>query len=350
MNKIVFVIGATKSGGAEKRAILISKILKDKYDTIVFAFHGENNGDIDFVYRPSYLEYKQTNKKERIKSLREYLVKEQPDFVFSFVPHINFFTTKALQTKELNNTKHILGVVFPKFKFPSSWLLRYSMKHANAVYYQCEDQKGFIRCKCPSFVIANPIQIPSIEQKLAKYRMMSAGRLELQKDYELMIKSFKFISETIPEATLDIFGSGSQKDNLNNLINELDLSNKVKIHDYSEDIESEYKNHDIFLFTTRFEGFPNVLAEAMANNLICFSTRFATGCKDLLNVNKTGFICENRNPEDYAEMVVQKLKDYESSIKVAKAGYEHVKKLCDIESFKEKMINELERLKNGKTN
>lgn len=350
MNKIVFVIGATKSGGAEKRAILISKILKDKYDTTVFAFHGENNGDIDFVYRPSYSEYKQTGKSERIKALREYLVKEKPDFIFSFVPHINFFTTKALRVKELAKTKHILGVVFPKFKFPSSWLLKHSTKHADAIYYQCEDQKDFIKCKCPSFVIANPIQIPNIQVRQCKYKMISAGRLEPQKDYELMIKSFKLISNSIPEASLDIFGSGSQKEKLNTLIKELNLSNKVVIHDYSDDIATEYKNHDIFLFTTKFEGFPNVLAEAMANNLICFSTRFVTGCKDLLIPNKTGFICESRNPIDYADLVVSTLKDYDSSLQVAKAGYEHVKKLCDIESFKEKMIVELERLKNGKTN
>lgn len=347
MDKIVFVIGATKSGGAEKRAILISKILKDKYDTNVFAFHGESTQDIDCVYKPSYHEYKQTKKSERIKNLREYLIKEKPDFVFSFVPHINYFTTKALNDKQLNSVIHIVSVVFPFFKFPNNVLLKQSIKKADAVYYQLEEQKRYVKCSCPSFVIPNPIEVPPLINKEFKYKMLSVGRLEDQKDYPFMIQAFKKISNDIPEAILDIYGSGSQKKVLNHLIEYYSLVNKVTIHDYSDDIKDIYKHYDTFLFTSNKEGFPNALAEAMANSLVCFSTTFKTGCDELLINGKTGFVCD-KDINSFANMVINNLKDNKELEVVSKNGYNHVKSLCDITKFKDKMIKELEGLKNGK--
>ena len=345
MNKIVFVIGATKSGGAEKRAILISKILKDKYDTKVFAFHGENNGDIDYVYHPSYHEYKQTSKSERIKSLREYLVKEQPDFVFSFVPHINFFATKALKVKELENTKHIVGIVNIKNSFKSSLLLKYSIKRADAVYYQSIGQKLFIKSKCYSFALANPITIPELKEKEISYKMMSVGRLEDQKDYPLMIKAFEIISKRIPFATLDIYGSGSKKQELIELIKSLDLENKIRLVEYQENIKQFYDSHDVFLFTSKFEGFPNALAEAMANNLICFSTYFQTGLEDLIEDGKTGYICKNRDRSEFANLVANKLENHKELAEIKKNAYSHISDICSESSFKERMVFELDKIK-----
>ena len=348
MNKIVFVIGATKSGGAEKRAILISKVLRPEHETKVFAFHGENNGDIDFVYSPTYSEYKQTSKTKRINSLKKYLVKEKPDFVFSFVPHINYFTTRALKTKELKNTKHIVCLAYHDFKFPVSLLIGYSMKKADAIYYQCNEQRELLPCKKYSFVLANPIEIPEFLNKNVRYKMMSVGRLEDQKNYETMIKAFELISIDIPDATLDIYGSGSKKNELLQLIDHLNLEDRVFIHDYVQDISEKYKTHDIFLFTTKHEGFPNALAEAMANNLICFTTLFKTGCKELMVDKETGFVCCDNSFESFAKMVIDNLKNYENASNVAKNGYNHINDICNISLFKEKLLIELEILKNGK--
>lgn len=346
MDKIVFVIGATKSGGAEKRAIFLSKLLKDSYETKVFAFHGENDGDVDLVYMPTYEAYKQTRKSQRINQLRNYLLKEKPNFVISFVPHINFFTTKAVKGMD---TLHIVGIVFPFFKFPSSYLLRYSLKKADAVYYQCEEQKLYLKCRCFNFVLPNPIDVLPLRENLYSHKMMSVGRLEPQKDFPLLINAFKKISESIKDAALDIYGLGSEKENLITLIKQLGLDNKVQIYDYIDNIAEEYKKHDIFLFSSKAEGFPNALAEAMANNLICFSTSFKTGCNELLINNQTGFVCETRDSVAFGNMIAEKLNDYGNCLNVSKNGYEHIKSLCDINKFKDEFIKNLTELKNGKT-
>lgn len=343
MDKIIFVIGTTKGGGAEKRAILISKLLKDNFDTKVFAFYGENDGDIDTVYKSCYSLYKETKRSDRIKALREYLIKEKPRYVFSFIPFINFFTTRALKTKELSNVKHIVGVVNIKTIFISQLLFKYSIRHADAVYYQCKDQQEAIKCKCFSFVLANPITVPLYKEKNTHLKMMSIGRLEDQKDFSFMINSFKKISESMPEATLDIYGDGDLKEELNRIIIENSLTNKVKLNSYRNDIDSVFETHDIFLFTPKFEGFPNSLAEAMAHNLLCFSTEFKTGCKDLIINSKTGYSCK-KDMDEFATLVVDELKDAKKNVEVSANGYNHVKSLCDIKSYSKSLTEILSHL------
>lgn len=346
MNKIVFVIGATKGGGAEKRAVLISKLLKDDFVTKVFAFHGETNPSIDHVYRSSYSFYKETSKKQRIVELRDFLKEEKPDFVFSFVPHINYFTSKAISCDELKKVKHIVGIVNIKTGFVDSILFKRSLKNAFAVYYQSEDQKQSIKFKGPSFVLANPIEIPERINRKPSLEMMSAGRLEPQKNYPLMIKAFAQIHKHFPEATLDIYGSGSQKVSIENLINIYGLIDAVKLYEFSDNLSSIYKEHSVFLFTTKYEGFPNALAEAMANGLVCFSTFFKSGCQDLLINDITGYVSKNNDAESFADLVTTKLVDTNKMSSISKAGYEHVKKVCDVESFKKNLTNILLGYKN----
>ena len=343
MNKVLFVIGLSKNGGAEKRAKYISSLIKDEFDSSVFAFVGKK-GEVDFAFKESYEAYKSESKSARIEYLANVLKQEKPDVVFSFVPHINFFTTRAVKKAKNQNIKHVVCITNTRFGLVNKMLLGYSLRRCEAVYYQCEEQKQFFKCSKSSFVIPNPINVPSFPERKFFNRFMSVGRLEDQKDYSLQINAFSEIAKRNPNATLDIYGNGSQKEMLLALIQQLNLTNKVAIHEYRDKINEEYKKHDVFLFTSKAEGFPNALAEAMANNLVCFTTLFQTGCKELIINNKTGFICENRNPLEYANLVCDILIDVENAKSVAKSGYEHVKELCSTDTFKFRIKEEIEKL------
>lgn len=343
MNKVLFVIGLSKNGGAEKRAKYISSLIKDEFDSSVFAFVGKK-GEADFAFKESYEAYKSESKSARIEYLANVLKQEKPDVVFSFVPHINFFTTRAVKKAKNKDIKHVVCITNTRFGFVNKMLLGYSLKRCEAVYYQCEEQKQFFKCSKPSFVIPNPINVPSFFERKFFNRFMSAGRLEDQKDYSLQINAFLKIAKRNPNATLDIYGNGSQKEMLLALIQQLNLTNKVAIHEYTDKINEEYKKHDVFLFTTRAEGFPNALAEAMANGLVCFTTHFHTGCDELIVDGKTGFVCKSRDPKEYADMVCNKLGEIENAKQVAKDGYEHIKELCSSEKFKERMKEDINKL------
>ena len=344
MSKVLFVIGRTKMGGAEKRARLIAALLKEEFDTKVFAFSGEKEVDIDFVFRNSYKEYKKESFKKRIAYLRSILEQEKPDVVISFVPHINFFTSIALKARKFRNIKHIIGIVYPFYRVKERVMLWYSIKHASAVYYQSEEQKEYIKCKCYSFALSNPIKPFTSFSNKDKYHFMSVGRLETQKDFAFQIDVMSHLSKLLPSITLDIYGSGSLKSELENKIVELGLSSNVKIHDYIDNIQEEFNRHDIFLFTTKSEGFPNALAEAMMAGLIVFSTPFKTGCADLLIEEKTGYLFEKKYPKAFADFIYEKLLSYEVALDIAKHGQEHVSNVCNIESFKHRMTSEFKKI------
>ena len=348
MNKILFVIGLTESGGAEKRALLISSLLKSEFNTFVFAFAGNKKSEIDFVYKNTYNDYKHTHIRERVKALREVIDQEKPDFVFSFLPQINFFVSCALHKRKYKNIIHIIGIAFHKYKFKDRLIFKLGVKGADGIYYQCHDQKEILNFKKPGFVIANPIVILDAASESSKHRFMSVGRLEYQKDYDLQIRAFRIIKNSITDATLDIFGSGSQLDSIKELISSLDLQECVNLHEYTNNIAKAYSEHDVFLFTSRYEGFPNALAEAMSYGLICFTTDFATGRKDLIIDNETGYLVKERDPNQFANIVITKLDDYKNAKQVACNGRKHVSKICDINNFVSTMTKELRNIKNGK--
>lgn len=337
--KIVFVIGATKSGGAEKRAILISKLLSTDFDTKVFAFHGEKIDGVDFVFKNSYSEYKKNGYKKRIKSLQDYLLLENPTFVFSFVPHINLMTTLALKCKKLNDVKHVLCMVHYTFNFFNMRLLKFSLKRADYVYYQTKQQKDLVGCKCDSFILPNPIANYDCDENIVRNNFISTGRLEEQKDYEFMIKSFKFVCDKYKNERLDIFGNGSQKEYLQKLINELNLADDIIIHPYTDKIFEEYNKHKYFVFTSKREGFPNTLAEAMKCELVPFVTEFKTGCDELIIDGKTGFKCIKTSPEEFANMIIKGI-DNEGMIKeISTNAKKHVEELCSQDKFRDNLTN-----------
>lgn len=343
MTKVLFVIGLSKNGGAEKRAKTINSLIKDEVDSKVFAFVAKP-GEVDFAFKESYQEYKNESVKARINYLAEIIRQEKPNVVFSFLPHINFFTTKAVKKAKVKGVRHVVCIAFYQFDFLHKFLIDYSIKRSDSVYYQCDEQRQFVKCGKNYFVLPNPIIVPEYKERKSFNRFISVGRLEEQKGFLLQIEAFSEIAKRNSEATLDIFGNGSQKEMLNNRIKELGLIDRVKIHEYTDNINEEYQNHDVFLFTTKAEGFPNTLTEAMANSLVCFTTHFQTGCDELMLNNKTGFVCYNRDPQEFASLVCTKLSDVENAKAVAKVGHEHVKELCSCDKFKKRFIEEINKL------
>lgn len=342
MNKVLFVVGLNKNGGAEKRAKYIASLIKDEFNSIIFAFAGDQ--DVDFAFAKTYQEYKAQSKHNRINYLANIIKQEKPDVIFSFLPHINYFTVKAIKKSHIKGIKHIIAIVHYKFKFVNKLLLRYSIARSDYIYYQCEEQKRFIKSSKPSFVLANPVNVSCFKEREMFNKFISVGRLEDQKDYNLMIDAFSEIHKSDKKAILDIFGNGSQKELLIKKINNLGLSDVINIHEYTDNINKEYESHDVFLFTTKAEGFPNALAEAMANSLICFTTHFQTGCDELITNEVTGYICNNRDPKKYADLVNDKLGDPIKLRQIAKNGYDHTREVCSATTFSQNIKSIIENM------
>ena len=95
-----------------------------------------------------------------------------------------------------------------------------------------------------------------------KKLILSVGRLEKQKTFLLLLKSFKVINKKYPDFKLLIIGKGRERNNLNYYIKINNLQKKVKILNFRNP-KKYYKIAKLFVLTSFFEGLPNVLLEAM---------------------------------------------------------------------------------------
>lgn len=137
--------------------------------------------------------------------------------------------------------------------------------------------------------INNPINISQVDSTKEVcgfydkeyFNFVSVGRLNIGKNHKLLIQAF---AEIINKKTrLYIFGEGEMKLELQELIKDLKLNDRVILSGFKNEIFSYLKGGDAFLFGSNHEGFPNVLLEAMACELPIITTNCNSGPDEIMN-------------------------------------------------------------------
>lgn len=137
--------------------------------------------------------------------------------------------------------------------------------------------------------------IPKVNSHVADgLRYVAAGRLHFQKDYKTMVTGFSkyLINYKRYQDTLTIFGEGPNFRELNLLINDLDMNDNIFLCGYVDDLSVRLTEFDVFLMTSRYEGFGNVLVLAMAAGLPIIARRNTGGPDDLVN-DQTGLLFDD---------------------------------------------------------
>ena len=146
-------------------------------------------------------------------------------------------------------------------------------------------------------------------------KIITIGRLVDQKDHLTMLKAINLIKDD--NIKLLIIGEGQNKSLLIKYINENKLSSKVKILPFKKNPFKYLILSDIFLFTSVFEGLPNVLLEAQCLKKFIISTNCPTGPKEILLNGKAGDIVPMLNYKKISEKIRSydiKKKSYEKKI------------------------------------
>jgi len=120
--------------------------------------------------------------------------------------------------------------------------------------------------------------------------LMAAGRLTRQKGFDLLIPAFAPVAAAHPDWELRIFGRGKDKAELEGLIAEHGLGGVVKLLPASDDLPGEMARASIYVLSSRFEGFPLVLVEAMSKGMGIVSFDCPTGPADIISDHRNGII------------------------------------------------------------
>ena len=144
-----------------------------------------------------------------------------------------------------------------------------------------------------------------VEGFASRKNIIACGRIEPQKGYDKLIRAFAKVAGKYPSWDVDIYGQGKAGSNypeeLEMLVDELDLKGRVHFMGYQKDLNNALKAHSVFCLSSAFEGFPNVLSEAMAAGCACVSFDIVTGPREIIVDGLDGMIVEDQNVEALSE-------------------------------------------------
>ena len=314
MRKIVFVIGIMGNGGAERVVATLSNYLsKKKYDISIITIYGDRKDyqlDENVKYIPIICksENKLYRPIERIKTIRQKLKAINPNCVISFLADVNIHTLFA--TRGLN-----IPLILSERNDPNNDpSIRWQRVIRNKIYRWCdgivfqtigalEYFNTLLSPKVNRIVIPNPVssQLPYHLQDEKCTRFITACRLSKQKNLPLMIDAVFELVKKGYDCTLDIFGDGPLKPILEDYINTIDLSNRIKLKGFSPNIHYEMTQSVAFVISSNYEGISNSMLEALAIGLPVIATDCPIGgAKDSIEDGVNGFLVPVGDKESLA--------------------------------------------------
>ena len=150
-------------------------------------------------------------------------------------------------------------------------------------------------------------QIPNAVTKLdggvsdlSAKTVIAAGRLKRQKDFFRLVRAFAQVADRHPDWQLKICGDGPHRERLEKLIADLGLARNVMLAGPVRNIGEELAGASIYALSSRREGFPMVLLEAMSKGLPVVSFDCPTGPREIVRNGENGFLVPHQDVDALA--------------------------------------------------
>lgn len=323
--RIVFVISSLGGGGAERViSILANHLVSKKYQVTVVTYYPKksdwyrlnrsvNRVIISWARSKTKLEIIR-NLSSRITQLRKTFIDIHPDVIISFTTEVNVTTLlasfglgiKVIISERVDPTMHQnLPTVW-------KWLRRLTYPFSSYLVVQTATSAKYFSKFFGSrvVVIPNPVvlEAPSNADSLLfkKPFIVAIGRLVDQKGFDLLIESYATLANNYPNWNLVIIGEGDKRSKLEQLISRLGLSSRILLIGRVKNPQTVLHQADIFVLSSRYEGFPNALLEAMANGLPAISFNCPSGPAEIIRHNFDGILVPPENREKLS-MAIGKL-------------------------------------------
>jgi len=313
--KILFYINAIHHGGAERVMVNLANMFgENRYEVIlVTSFYDKEEYLLNSKVKRLSLEDDNLQQScikrniTRVCRLRKICKNEHPDILVSFMAEANFRAILAslfLGIKTLISIRNDPDKEYPNILYRLMAKFLYPL--ASGCVFQTEDAKKWFstRIQRKSKIILNQVdeKFYKINYDGIRKSIVTVGRLEHQKNHNLLIEAFAKISNEFPTVNLEIYGDGSLKKILMNLTTSLGIENRVVFMGSSMDINEKIKDAKLFVLSSDYEGLPNAVMEAMALGLPVISTNCPCGGPTLLiNNNVNGILVDVGNKSELAE-------------------------------------------------
>jgi glycosyltransferase involved in cell wall biosynthesis len=157
--------------------------------------------------------------------------------------------------------------------------------------------------------VVTPAQAATVDGLADDRRLVVAcGRLVAQKGFDHLIRAFADVAAAVP-ADLWILGEGEQRTELEALVGQLGLNGSVHLPGFQPDPFSWMRAADVFVLSSRFEGFGNVIVEAMAAGTAVVATACPHGPEEILEAGVSGLLVEPGDEPALAQAILRVLTD-----------------------------------------
>jgi glycosyltransferase involved in cell wall biosynthesis len=333
IKKIMFVLPSIDVGGAQRFMLnILENIGKDKSNSyfLVTMRKVKNNTYRDKFYALNNCKIIELNKSKASFAFLDlirlyYSIK--PDVIFTTISNsekivaiskIFYFNCKLILRKaSFPYSKNLIQRIINKLCFENLF--------ADKIIVLTKDMEKFYlnniltkRTKIkriPNMIDSGMISKMSLESnghpwfKDEKIKVMiGVGRLVEQKNFELIIQIFKILEKSDSNIRLIIVGDGELKNSLIDKVGD-QLLNKVDFVKFTDNPYSYMYNSDVFVLTSKFEGFPNIILEAFCCKVPVVSINCPTGPRELIVNMKNGILIDNYDAEEFAEKIKRVLYD-----------------------------------------
>lgn len=315
--KILLIIDSLISGGAQRQIVVLAKMLQEReFQIKVIYYHPI------YFYRSYLDEHHISNeyvagsesKIKRIYLIARAIRRFKPKVVISYLDTPNMITCllKALGmkfrliTSERNTSQSLNRVERLKFLF---------LKKSDVIVSNSFSQEQFIKTHYPSLsnkvhIITNFVDLdifqPAIkEKKKGPIKIIGAGRIEWQKNIGCLVKATKLVMDKGYEIRVDWYGRKTDIiGEYLRLVDQLELRSVFSFHEPTTAIQEKYQAADLFCLPSFYEGYPNVLCEAMACGLPVICSDVCDNAK-IMEDGVNGYLFNPDHPHELASQIIK---------------------------------------------
>lgn len=169
----------------------------------------------------------------------------------------------------------------------------------------------------------------SVDSSLQEFkRIITVGRLDYQKGFDLLLEAWKDVYTHHQDWHLDIYGGGddSEKEKLLQLCETYGMQQSVEFHEPDKNIYAQYMKSDMFVMSSRYEGFGLVLIEAMSCGIPCISFNCPYGPSDVIKDGEDGALVENGHIKELADKICWMIENKKQRKQMGQMARENVKR------------------------
>ncbi|WP_373708636.1 glycosyltransferase [Kaistella sp.] len=321
---ILFILPDLETGGAERIVTTIANHLpREKFEAKILLLRKEG-GYLEFLNDDvEIIDIKTPRIRHSLKPILQEIRKRKPDIVFSGFGEVNAYL--ALFIKFFPKIKFIARETNVVSQHVTRKEIRFFYKFYNnyhRIICQSNDMRNDLienfKIKKEKLIkINNPVDFEFINEKLAVSEkpetfkddfknVVAIGNLSSRKGFDNLLKVFSHLKNE--NILLHILGDGRDKDLLHQMKTDLGLENVI-FHGQQKNPYQFLKFADLFILSSRYEGFPNVLLEAGACGIYSLANNCPGGITEIIQPGITGEISDIENHEKFAEKLRSILKE-----------------------------------------